>query len=121
MGRGLRFWAFDHTDLVFGSGGRIREDRAIFTSSGSTVDRLQTASVNGATWVSNSLACLLATIEADLDPAYGRYFGDFETIIYGVRRYKRTIATSAGPVHLAYFNNLVWDGERLVEEEKVSP
>ena len=33
---------FDLTDLVFGSGGRLRDERAIFVSSGTTVDRLQT-------------------------------------------------------------------------------
>ena len=34
---------FDRTDLVFGSGGRLREREAIFVSAGSTVDRLQWA------------------------------------------------------------------------------
>src|SRR3989304_1630101 len=32
---------FDRTDLVFGSGGRLRNGMLTFVSSGSTVDRLQ--------------------------------------------------------------------------------
>jgi len=109
---------FDKTDLVFGSGGRLREDSAVFVSSGSTVDRLQTLETRDAVWVSNSLACLLASFDGRVDPTYPRYFRDFKSVIRGLRRYKRTLLTSAGPVRLVYFSNLRWDGERLREEEK---
>src|SRR4051812_48294900 len=50
---------FDKTDLVFGSGCRGRGNNAIFVSSGTTVDRLQSISSPDGVWVSNSLTCLL--------------------------------------------------------------
>src|SRR5947208_585829 len=50
---------FDQTDLVFGSGARIRDGGVIFVSSGSTVDRLVSARQDGKQYVSNSLACLM--------------------------------------------------------------
>src|SRR5207249_615650 len=112
---------FDKTDLVFGSGGRLREDSAMFVSSGSTVDRLQTLETQDAVWVSNSLACLLASLDGHVDPTYPRYFRDFQSVIRGLRRYKRTLATSAGPVRLVYFSNLRWDGQCLHEVEKARP
>ena len=51
---------FDLTDVVFGSGAHVRDDRVVFVSSGTTVDRLQHAEIDGKTWISNSLACLVA-------------------------------------------------------------
>src|SRR4029453_2436463 len=53
---------FDRTDLVFGSGGRLREGEAVFVSAGSTVDRLQWAVRDDRTFISNSLTCLLEGI-----------------------------------------------------------
>ena len=112
---------FDQTDVVFGSGGRLRDGGVTFTSSASTVDRLHHLSVDGAIWVSNSLACLLAGVGAVPDPTYSGYYRDFETIIFGINRYKRTVATSRGSVGLTYFNNLQWNGQTLVEVEKPCP
>ena len=109
---------FDRTDLVFGSGARVRGDRACFVSSGSTVDRLQSLDARDASWVSNSLPCLLAGVGASLDPTYAGYHTDLKSIAKGLTRYVRVIATSAGPVRLTYHHNLVWDGARLVGTPK---
>lgn len=46
----------DKTDLVSGSGGRIRGNTVVFVSSGSTVDRLVTARLADCVYISNSLA-----------------------------------------------------------------
>ncbi len=89
---------FDQTDIIFGSGCRIREEKAIFVSSGSTVDRLHSLQHNAYTLVSNSLICLMASVDAKIDPAYSGYFKDFGTIIRGLRNYKRILETSSGPV-----------------------
>ena len=58
---------FDRTDIVAGSGGRLRGGGVTFVPAGSTTDRLQsvalppgTGALPGRTLVSNSLACLLA-------------------------------------------------------------
>ena len=109
---------FDLTDIVAGTGGRLRDDKIIFVSSGSTVDRLQIL-VNGPQiWVSNSLACLLETVDASVDPTYGQYHRDFGSINDGLNSYERELLTSAGAVRLVYFNNLAWDGRKLEEVTK---
>ena len=109
---------FDRTDIVAGSGIRLRDARVTFVSSGSTVDRLQMSYALGRLWVSNSLPCLLQAIGAEPDPAYGGYYWDFRTIVQGLRQYERTVATSSAPVQLVYFDNLVWDGWTLRVAEK---
>ncbi len=112
---------FDRTDLVFGSGARIRDGGVTFVSAGSTVDRLQSFEHEGALWVSNSLVCILAAVGAEFDPTYTAYTRHFQSVIRGLQRYERTLATSAGPLRLTYFNNLLWDGQRATETEKPNP
>jgi hypothetical protein len=114
---------FDRTDLAFGSGARLRgiaggASELVFVPSGTTVDRLQWMELDGELWISNSLACLLATVNADLDPADDGWFERLGSIKNGIEGYHRELPTSAGPVHLAYFNNLVWDGGALREVPK---
>ncbi len=109
---------FDRTDVVAGSGVRLRGGRVIFVSSGSTVDRLLAASRLGTLWVSNSLPCLLEATRAAPDPAYPRYYWDFRSIVCGLRRYKRTLGTSGGPIEIVYFDNLSWDGWNLTVTQK---
>lgn len=105
--------AFDQTDIVAGSGGRLRDAGVYFVSSGSTVDRLHSFQRSGEVFVSNSLPCLLVAVSASLNPSYPRYSQDLETIVEGLQAYCRVLPTSAGPVQLTYFNNLLWDGNVL--------
>jgi hypothetical protein len=105
--------AFDHTDIVAGTGGRWRDAGVYFISSGSTVDRLHSFQRSGEVFVSNSLPCLLVAVSATLSPGYPRYSQDLETIVEGLQDYQRVMQTSAGPVQLTYFNNLLWDGRVL--------
>src|SRR5438552_14536776 len=58
---------FDETDLVFGSGGRVRGDVAVFVSAGSTVDRLHVLERDDEAWISNSLPCLVSMADVSLD------------------------------------------------------
>lgn len=104
---------FDLTDIVAGSGGRIRNDAAVFVSSGSTVDRLASIEAKGEFFVSNSLPCLLAAVDGSVDPGYPGYYEDFLTIIHGIDQYRPFLNTSAGPVRLTYFDNLAWNGQGL--------
>jgi hypothetical protein len=112
---------FDRTDLVFGTGGRLRGDELTFVSSATTVDRLHSLSFNGRFFVSNSLACLLAVVNGRVAPDYEGYFRDFETIIRGITNYHRTVASSVGPVRLTYHDNLCWRDGALVEVAKPNP
>ena len=109
---------FDETDIVAGSGARLRDTKVVFVSSGSTVDRLHSLQVGDDVWLSNSLSCLLASLQATISPTYPKYFNDFGSIIEGLHKYRRDLATSAGPVQLTYFDNLVWDGQSLTVQPK---
>lgn len=104
---------FDQTDVVAGSGGRIRGSDLVFVTSASTVDRLQSLERADGVWVSNSLTCLVASAGAHIDESSGRYFWLFRTIVGGMKKYRRLFPTSAGAVNLTYFDNIVWDGSRL--------
>ncbi len=108
----------DRTDLVFGSGVRVRGDTVVFVSSGTTVDRLHTWAADGGHCVSNSLPCLLAFVRGSLDLSFERYDAVSASIKNGLRAYVRDLRTTAGPVRLTYFNNLVWDFQDLCEVEK---
>jgi hypothetical protein len=104
---------FDRTDVVFGSGGRIRGPTITFVAASSTVDRLHSLDLPGETWISNSLICLLVASGAQLDPTYVGYAEDFTSIVRGLSRYRRHVSTSVGAVRLTYFDNLLWDGAVL--------
>jgi hypothetical protein len=112
---------FDQTDIVAGTGVRVREDRAVFVSSGSTLDRLHSLRRGRVALVSNSLPCLLAASDASLDPAYPHYYWDFRSIVRGLGRYERYLSCSAGAVELTYFDNISWSGDALTTAPKPRP
>jgi hypothetical protein len=109
---------FDRTDTVFGSGARSRDRGLVFVSSSTTVDRLHTLERDGTTYVSNSMACLLSEVGAQLSPAYPHYMSDLRSIIRGLGNYVRSLPTDRGPLALHYAENLRWDGARLEAEPK---
>lgn len=109
---------FDRTDIVVGSGARLRESEILFVSAGNTVDRLQSLATPGGWRVSNSLACLVASGGAALDPSYGGYYEDFRTVTAGLRKLRSRVHTRHGELRLHYFNNLAWDGHDLSSRDK---
>jgi hypothetical protein len=112
---------FDETDVVFGSGGRVRDGRVDFVGPATMTDRLQSLRVDGDVWVSNSLVCLLAACEAAVDPAYGDYLSNFGSITRGIGRHEAHLETTAGKVQLTHHRNLRWDGRALREVRKPAP
>jgi hypothetical protein len=48
-----------------------------FVSSATTCDRLHHATIDGVTWISNSLPCLMQHIGATIDPTFDRYYHFF--------------------------------------------
>ena len=111
---------FDRTDLVFGSGIRVRDGEVIFVSSAATIDRLQFLRLPDRTLVSNSLACLLAVGEVAVDPELTEYRELFKSIVSGVDNYTRQLPTVSGHAELVYFRNLSWDGAHLAQRAKPS-
>ncbi len=109
---------FDLTDLVYGSGGRLRNNQVFMVSSGSTVDRLQSWTFAEGVWVSNSLACLLTVTKSTLDPANINYSAQLGSIVKGINQYQQTLDVSVGAVQFTYFNNLSWNGTVLLGIEK---
>lgn len=108
----------DQAEVLTGSGGRLREEALTFVSPPSTIDRLQWLETGGVVRVSNSLACLLQSVEASVAPSYGKYNRDLSSVAHGLGVYKRTLATSVGDVTLVYHDNLVWNGRTLEQVAK---
>ncbi|BFU90598.1 MAG: hypothetical protein NTAFB01_17850 [Nitrospira sp.] len=109
---------FDHTDLVFGSGGRVSQGTVTFVSSGSTLDRLVSIQVGKHAYVSNSLVALCAVLNLSVDPFSEEYCSNFRSIAAGLRQYKNILQTTQGPLRLTYFHNLRWEGRSLDVKEK---
>jgi hypothetical protein len=112
---------FDLTDLVFGSGGRLRKLKVVFVSSGTTVDRLQFLKLENKLLVSNSLPCLLAVGGIKVDHTYDRFQWFFQSIMKGIDSYEKRLPTLSGRLELTYYRNLVWDGRQLIEIDKPTP
>ena len=112
---------FDRTDFVFGSGIRLRDEGVVFVPAGATVARLQFLELEGTTWVSNSLACLLGVTGIAVDATYDRYFDFFWSVTKGLDGYERRVPTTDGRLEVVFFRNLVWNGEGLSEEDKPNP
>jgi hypothetical protein len=110
---------FDRTDIVFGSGARLRDDHVVFVAPTTTVDRLQYFQWGDSLYVSNSMACLLAAVEVELDPLYTNYMMAIRSVVRGLEHYQRQLPTTHGSkVHVSYAENICWDGSRLALEKK---
>jgi hypothetical protein len=111
---------FDRTDLVFGSGVRVRGSEVVFVTSATAMDRLWTWQGGGTTYVSNSLGALCARAGLRLIDG-DTYANDCLSTIgtrWGATVCTRAFPTQSGEGHVAWFNNLVYDGRTLREEVK---
>jgi hypothetical protein len=111
---------FDETDAVFGSGCRIRNDKAIFVTSGSTVDRLQWYEDNGSVSVSNSIVCLIAQSRRKPSIYDNTYFKVFESTATRGLGFVRTLQIEDLTIHFQIFHNIEWDGIALRQRDKPS-
>ena len=110
---------FDETDIVFGTGVRIRSDRVVFVPSGGPIERLSSLRTDDALYVSNSLAVPPVLRGRIARPRRARATATiFDSVTKGIGHYQRYIPTTAGPVRVTYFDNLVWDGAEVREDEK---
>lgn len=108
---------FDLTDVVVGSGVRVRGDDVLFVTPSSTLDRLFWCQRGDASFISNSLPALLAVADLDLveDFPYAEAMG---SIIAGLQSYQREIPSSGGAIHVTYFNNLKLASNQVQEIAK---
>ncbi|MBT8400296.1 MAG: hypothetical protein KJO98_07460 [Rhodothermia bacterium] len=82
---------FDRTGVVFGSGGRLRNDAVCFVSSMAPVDRLHVFRGPETTLVSNSLPCILrASGMIPVRPDQG-YIPFFRSIDRGIEDYEKDL------------------------------
>jgi hypothetical protein len=109
---------FDRTDLVFGSGIRVRGEQVVFVSAGSTVDRLWYTRDGGTIVVSNSLPALLAALGLSLRYDHRNYTQDVGSIVLGPSRAIRQLSTDGADLRVAYFSNLVVEAGSIRELPK---
>lgn len=110
---------FDRTEIVCGSGGRLRGNAICFVTSGDTLNRLYWLGHSGAILVSNSLPALLAVAGVSLVEGYA-YADAMASITRGVASYVREIPSTGGSVHLVYLHNLTVDADGVREVPKPS-
>ena len=110
---------FDRTDLVVGTGVRVRGDEVLFVSSGDTLNRLHWYQGGKETVVSNSLPALLAVADIDLVDDYP-YADAMASIVNGLHSYQREIPSTGGPIHIGYYNNLKLANGEITEVAKPS-
>lgn len=110
---------FHETALVFGTGVRIAEDKIYFVSSGSMADRLYYAFSGGKFLVSNSLPCLVALTDLDLDPVKD-YAEFFQSLKKGFGKYEKelTARDQRGKIMNVLGENLVYQSGTVDVEKK---
>jgi len=107
---------FDRTELVFGTGIRCRGQHVTFVSSGTILDRLWYRGQEGTWFISNSLPALMAVADLSLLEDHS-YYDDWQTV-WGAETCLRRFPTQEGEVYVAWFNNLLYDGNDLREVVK---
>jgi hypothetical protein len=110
---------FDLTDVIAGTGVRIRGQKVFFVSSGDTLNRLHHFQAEETLYVSNSLSALMAVADLTLFSDYD-YANAMESIKNGLLSYLREIPSTRGSIHLTCFNNLAVIGSKVAEVAKPS-
>ncbi len=108
----------DLTEVVFGSGCVVGQERVSLISSLATTDYLYFLFSAGVLSASNSLALLLAGIGDALNPRFTRYDEINNTILKGVVDYAREIPTQRGRVQRLMYHNLECTPDRIIEVSK---
>jgi hypothetical protein len=118
---------FDKSYFFMGSGMRLEsqegDGKIIFSTPNHTFERLHSISEGKVLYISNSLPFVLSMTGSELDMEYLDYERDFNTILKGIKQYKKYIPLKGGKsVRLHYYCNIILDGNReLQEEKKLSP
>ena len=112
----------DATDLVVGTGVRLRDDAVVFVTASDTLSRLYTFQDEAAIVVSNSLPCLLATTGAALVEGFD-YAGALGSIVQGPLLADKAIPTTRGPIGIVYLDNVRVTGDvvTLVAKPALAP
>ncbi|EAT17289.1 hypothetical protein HTZ97_01310 [Desulfuromonas acetoxidans] len=110
---------FDKTDLVFGSGVRVRPEGIYFVSSATGMDRLWFAHDESQLYVSNTLPGLLNIAGLSLLDDYAFYSEDLVTVqTKGLNSHVPSIPSSGPELHVVYYDNLFYDGTALKKVSK---
>lgn len=106
---------FDRTDIVCGSGIRCRENKVVFVSPSTPMDRQWYCMKNGMWYVSNSLPALVACACLVLkeDSLYANSRSGSTRTTWGLKPPVRSFSTQDGEVNLFWCDNLVFDGQEI--------
>jgi len=110
---------FDKTDLVFGSGVRLRPEGLYFISSATGMDRLWHAHVDNTYYISNTLPGLLKVADLSLLHDYPLYSEDIVSVQRkGLDSYVDSIPSDGANIHLIYYDNLLYTEKGLAKSKK---
>ena len=108
---------FDRTDVVLGSGVRVRSNRVTFVSASDMLNRIQYMKYGDQLVVSNSISALLATVNADLLDNYD-YADKLYDVCNGLDSAIIDIPTSLEPIRIVHFYNVVVCDGKVTENLK---
>lgn len=97
---------FVKSAVLKGSGGKQGEQGIIFCPPSHTLSRLNLIKREDALFISNSFAFCLSASGNRLKRDYPLYFRDFQSIIRGIKKYKKNIPLKQGSVALRYMDNV---------------
>lgn len=112
---------FHETDLVFGTGMRTEGNKIYFVSSSSFADRLYYMFYQDRLLVSNSLPCLLALTDIDMDPRrdYAQFFKSIEKDFENYEK-ELPVRNGCGKILNILGDNLVYSSGKVTIEAKPS-
>ncbi len=112
---------FDRTNLIYGSGIRCREETVVFVTSGIPLERLWYVKKGKSILLANSLPCILAASKMSLIDGFN--YSNHITTVWGETNCTKSIPVMPGELSFFWCNNIVYDGNDLIEVKKelVSP
>lgn len=110
---------FDRTELVTGTGGRLRGNTICFVTPADTLAQLYWYRKGSHILVANSLPAILAVADVGLVDDFS-YADAMASISDGLASHVREIPSTAGHIHVVYYNNLVVGPDGIRETAKPS-
>jgi hypothetical protein len=109
-------------NLFMGSGGKVTGSSLLISTPNHTMERIYILKKENAMFISNSCAFVFAQANDEPDPNYLLYPSKMSSIVYGLKKYARSIPTRGGNrIHIFYHCNLyVGVDHQLMEKPKTS-
>jgi hypothetical protein len=98
---------FDSSGVLFGSGAKLRGNEIVFCTPSHTLSRINFSRKDRYLLVSNSFVFCMTALGSHLRADYALYFRDFQSIVRGLKKYRKRIPLKFETIQLLYVDNLM--------------